>query len=377
MPGIYIHIPFCKSKCYYCNFYSTVSLKYKDELINALLHETELQKNYLGSEEEINTIYMGGGTPSLLDSNDINRILEKIYTTFKIAENPEITIEVNPDDIDANKVKELGITSVNRISIGVQSFSDNDLKYLKRRHDAKQALESINLLHKAGYKNISIDFIYGIPTLNITGFRKNLEKAISLDIPHISAYALTVEPGTVLNKLIHTGKVIPPADEKTAEHFKLVMELLEKNHYQHYEISNFCKEGFVSKHNSNYWLNEKYLGLGPSAHSYNLYSRQWNSSCIIDYIKNIESRKLPAQTEVLTKEQKFNEYVMLSLRTMWGCDMNHVSNNFGSTFYDYLLNKSDSMLQDDLIKIKDKIIYLTDKGKLFADRIASEFFIIW
>ena len=376
MSGIYIHIPFCKSKCYYCNFYSIISLKDKDKFINSLLLEIDLQKNYLNNDDEINTIYIGGGTPSLLDRHEINKILEKIFDSFNIIKNPEITIEINPDDINIQKANDLKLTLVNRVSLGVQSFFDDDLKYLKRRHDAEQALNSINLLQKAGYNNISIDFIYGIPTLSNELFKKNLEKAVSLNIPHISAYALTIESGTVLNNLIQKGKVKPPVDERTAEHFLLAMELLKKNNYQHYEISNFCKEGYVSKHNSNYWLREKYLGLGPSAHSYDLNSRQWNTSNINEYVKNTQINKIPSEIEVLTKKQKYNEYVMLSLRTMWGCDTVYIKKNFGSAFYNYIVSKIDSLIQDEMLTIKNKIFFLTDKGKLFADRIASEFFMI-
>jgi len=276
MAGIYIHIPFCKRKCHYCNFYSVPSLKWKDELTAALHNELRLQKDYL--DEPVETIYFGGGTPSQLSEDEVKRLIDTVRENYTLINTPEITLEANPDDIDAQKVRELKNSEINRVSIGVQSFFHEDLKYLSRIHTSEQAEYAIKALQDAGLGNISIDFIYGMPSLGQEHWRKNLSRAVDMQIPHISAYAITVEPNTTLDVLIRNQKKQPVSEAEGANEFRYVMKYLPENNYIHYEISNFCLPGYHSRHNSMYWENKPYLGIGPSAHSFNLSSRSWNTS---------------------------------------------------------------------------------------------------
>ncbi|NTW31405.1 MAG: radical SAM family heme chaperone HemW [Bacteroidetes bacterium] len=373
MAGIYIHIPFCKSKCYYCNFYSVASSRYYSSFIPVLLKEAELQKNYLEGEK-INTVYFGGGTPSLLDHKDLMHIMDKLQECFEISADAEISFEANPDDLNNGKIKELEQSPVNRISIGIQSFFDDDLKYLKRIHSASQAESAVKRCQDAGLENISIDLIYGIPTLTDDKWKINLDTSFSLAIPHISAYGLTVETKTALETLISKGKALPVNEEQSVRQFKILMQQMKTNYFIHYEISNFCKEGFISKHNSNYWKGSKYLGLGPSAHSYNLLSRQWNVADISEYIEKIEQKKVPAEIEILSNEQKLNEYIMTSLRTIWGCDINYIEQTFGSEHKNSLISKAENYISKGHIIFNNNILVLTDEGKLFADGIAGDLF---
>ncbi len=313
MAGIYIHIPFCRQACHYCNFHFSTSLRYKNELLGALLKETELQKDYLGNES-IETIYFGGGTPSILQISDLRLQIEKIRETFNISKNAEITLEANPDDINEEKLagwKEIGI---NRLSIGVQSFFEEDLLWMNRAHNSQQAVSSLQVAVKY-FDNITMDLIYGHPLLSNEKWKQNVEKVIALNIPHISCYALTVEPKTPLSKMIKEKKKEDVQQEKQAEQFLLLMQWLEDAGYEHYEISNFARPGRRSRHNSSYWQGKKYLGLGPSAHSFNDESRQWNISNNNVYIESLAENKIPFEKEILTPSQKVNEYIMTSLRT--------------------------------------------------------------
>jgi len=374
MAGIYIHIPFCKQKCHYCNFYTTVSKKYRDVFVDALLKELELRKYYL-TDKIINTVYFGGGTPSMLSASEIQRIILKISELFDLNKNAEITLEANPDNLSEQKLKQLkNETQINRLSIGVQSFDNEDLNYLNRVHDAGQARKSIDHALKASFNNITIDLIYGIPTLTEKRWKKNLEIFFSYGLPHLSSYALTVEPKTVLNTLIDKNKMQAVNEDQTVRHFEILLNETEKHQYTHYEISNFAKEGFYSKHNSIYWLGEHYLGVGPSAHSFNGKSRQWNVANMKQYVEFAKEGTTMLEKEVLTKDQQFNEYVMTSIRTSWGCDMEHVYNVFGKNYVHYLRLHLLAFIEKKQVEKRDNIFYLTKKGKLHADGIAAALF---
>jgi len=375
MAGIYIHIPFCKRKCHYCNFFSSASIKQKDELLKALLLEIKLQKDYLDNER-IKTIYIGGGTPSILEPGDILKIFNEIVKYYSLKEQIEFTIEANPDDLNREKLLKIKDSPVNRLSIGVQSFHDEDLQYLNRIHNAKQAYNSIKETINAGFENISVDLIFGIPGQDSKRWKKNLEILIEMNIPHISAYSLTVEPRTILEKLILKNKIISPDETLSIIHFKDLMQFMKHNNYIHYEISNFCREGFFSEHNSNYWFGEKYLGLGPSAHSFNRIERQWNVSDISTYIEKLNNCIIPFEKETLSAEQVFNEYLMMSLRTIQGCDLNFINKRFGHNLYLHCKKQAKPFLDIDQIRIENEKMHLTEKGKFFADKIASEIFVI-
>ena len=338
-------------------------------MLGALLKETELQKNYLGNEP-VETIYFGGGTPSILQISDLRLQIEKIKETFNISANPEITLEANPDDINEEKLtgwKEIGI---NRLSIGVQSFFEEDLLWMNRAHNAEQAVSSLQSAVKY-FDNITMDLIYGHPLLSNEKWKQNVEKVIALNIPHISCYALTVEPKTPLYKMIKEKKKEDIQQEKQAEQFLLLMEWLENAGYEHYEISNFAKPGFRSRHNSSYWQGKKYLGLGASAHSFNGESRQWNISNNSIYIESLEKNEIPFEKEILTQSQKANEYIMTSLRTMEGLDINKIP----ETMSYELQAASKKFIESGKLTLKENKLILTKEGKLFADGIAADLFI--
>lgn len=374
MAGIYIHIPFCNSKCNYCNFYSVASSKHLDAYVPALLKEIALQQPYL-EKEPIETIYIGGGTPSLLGYTQLASILEKLNKTFEIKPDAEITIEANPNDLNASKIKEFKNLFINRLSIGIQSFFKEDLKYLHRLHSPSQAETAVKRSQDAGFENISIDLIYGIPTLSDENWKKNLHYSFSLNVPHISAYSLTVEPNTALNKLITKGKLTAVNEEQSIKHFKVLMQQTKENDFLHYEVSNFCKKDYFSKHNSNYWKGIKYLGLGPSAHSYNKVERQWNISDTQKYIEHLDSNKLLYEKEVLSETDKLNEYIMTSLRTMWGCDLNYIETYFGISEKTRLKKISVQFIDDKKMINEKNHLILSDEGFLFADGIAAELFV--
>jgi oxygen-independent coproporphyrinogen-3 oxidase len=374
MAGVYIHIPFCKHKCNYCNFYSIASVKYREFIADALISEIKNRSNYL-SGEVVNTIYFGGGTPSLLKVDEINKIIESVKKYLNVNENVEITLEANPDDLHLEKVNKIkNYTLVNRFSIGVQSFFDDDLQYLDRVHTGKEALAAIENVVKTGFDNITIDLIYGIPGLTVEKWIKNLEMFFSFDIPHLSAYSLTVEPKTVLDHQINKNRRAEIDEELSVKHFELLLKETSTHHFIHYEISNFAKEGFYSKHNSIYWLGDHYLGVGPSAHSFNGKSRQWNIASVKKYIESEKTEKIIIEKEVLTKDQLFNEYIMTSLRTSWGCDLEHIKNVFGKRYSDYFVKNISKYVNDKKVVNKGSKYMLTETGKLFADGIASDLF---
>jgi oxygen-independent coproporphyrinogen-3 oxidase len=373
MAGIYIHIPFCRQKCHYCNFFSTATVRWKDAFIKALLKEIELRKDYLGGET-VRTIYFGGGTPSLLSTGDLVLIFEHLTKFFRIDPDAEITLEANPDDVDEKIALEWKSLPVNRLSIGVQSFFDEDLNYLHRVHDAAQSFRAIESARAAGFTNLTIDLIYGIPTLTMENWETNLGYFFAAGIPHLSAYALTVEQKTPLNFLIRKGRYAPPDEQESVGQFKLLQEMAAREGFIHYEISNFAREGYYSKHNSHYWLGGNYLGLGPSAHSFNGISRQWNVSSISRYIRQDDFNSSIEEKEVLTEDHRYNEYVMTSLRTVWGCDTAHIRNAFGPEREADFVRLARPYLKNGWLFTRGTGYFLTDEGKLFADRIASDLF---
>lgn len=375
MAGIYIHIPFCKQKCFYCDFYSRITTDEKlySDYVDALVKEIELRSNYL--DEPVKTIYFGGGTPSTLNINLLNKIFDKLENTFDTSQLDEVTFEVNPDDVDEDYIKSLrDKTPINRISIGVQSFSDKDLKFLNRRHNAKQAIEAVEILKKY-FDNISLDLIYGIPGSPIKTWKKNLEIFFGLNIPHLSAYHLTIEENTVFGRWKQTGKISEIKEEESVEEFGLLMALTGKNGFMHYEISNFAREGYISKHNFSYWTGEKYLGLGTSAHSYNGTSRLWNIANVTKYIERINKGQLPAESEVLTRKDKFNEYVMTRLRTYLGIDTGFLEKKFND-YYGQIKNTLKEFEKNGFLELKEKNYVLTDKGKFISDKIIEDLFIV-
>jgi oxygen-independent coproporphyrinogen-3 oxidase len=376
MSGIYIHIPFCKKACHYCNFHFSTSLRNKDAMLNALKKELLLRRDYLNNEK-IKTIYFGGGTPSMLDIQDLNDLLDIIYKNFQVDSDAEITLEANPDDLSQKKLYELkNETSVNRLSIGIQSFNEADLKYMNRAHDAKEAIKCLENARKIGFDNVSADLIYGTPSLSDEQWMENIKTIADFEIPHLSCYALTVEPKTALQHLIISGKTENIDEEQTARQFEILLEKSALYGYEQYEISNFCRPGFYSRHNTSYWNGITYLGIGPSAHSFNGNSRQWNIANNSKYIAAIEKEDLPFEIEILNKKDVYNEYLLTALRTKNGIDINHVKLNFGEDLAQQLLSKIDSYLRRELlIQEKDKYL-LSDQGKLLADSIISDLFIV-
>tara|TARA_B100000963_G_scaffold112278_1_gene97758 strand:- start:114 stop:1244 length:1131 start_codon:yes stop_codon:yes gene_type:complete len=373
--GIYIHIPFCKQQCNYCDFHFSTSLKTKEDLLNALIREMKIQSSFL-TGTKIRTIYFGGGTPSLLSQDEIKALFNALNQNFMLDNVEEITMEANPDDLTEQKVKELKNTPVNRFSIGVQSFQAKDLEYMNRAHDVHQAHDSIKRVQDAGWENISIDLIYGTPTLNHEEWQENMQTVIDINVPHLSAYALTVEEKTPLNNAIKKGKQLPLDEDKSIVQFEMLMDFIPKHGLEQYEISNFAKKGYKAKHNGSYWTDEKYLGLGPSAHSFDGEKRIWNISNNIQFIKSIKKGQLNNDYELLSQEQRFNEYVLTSLRTKTGCDLDYIKSRFSPFFVDFLTFSVKKWLKNGEIEQKGSFFMLTKKGKLVADWVASELFFI-
>lgn len=372
MAGIYIHIPFCKQACHYCDFHFSTSLKYKDELLQALVKEIKLQKDYL-TDENIETIYFGGGTPSLLNEAEISLLVNTITDIHTVSSDAEITLEANPDDLDKSKLQSLRKTPVNRFSIGIQSFFDDDLQWMNRVHRSAEAESAVKRAQDIGFENITVDLIYGYLILTDQKWKHNLDKVFELGIPHVSAYSMTVEPKTALASFIKTKKQPAMNDEQSAAQFVFMTDAMQLNGFEHYEISNFCKPGFYSRHNSNYWKGVKYLGIGPSAHSYNGENRQWNIANNAAYTQSLMTGKIPAETEVLSETDRLNEYIMTSLRTIWGLDLNKL-NSIAASASNQLLTVADLFFDKEWLVKKDNVIYLTPQGKLYADHIASELF---
>lgn len=380
MSGIYIHIPFCKQACHYCDFHFSTSLKNKGAYLSALKKEISMRKNYLSdlhSEKrpKVMSVYLGGGTPSLLSEKEIMEIFGHLHHSFCIDSDAEITIEANPDDLSTEKIKEIKNTPVNRLSIGIQSFADDHLRFLNRTHNSGESLECVKNSQDAGFTNISIDLIYGIPGLSDEQWIKNLETAFGLDVPHISAYCLSIEPGTAFASFVAKGKFQKMDDEKTARQFDLLVCEMEKKNFLHYETSNFCKsETRISLHNSSYWKGAHYLGLGPSAHSFDGFSRQWNVANNNIYIRAIEAGQPVFEKEVLSENDKFNEYVLTSLRTMWGCNLSEIKEKFGEKKYAFFIKKIQPYLSQHFIDKTKDTITLSKSGQFISDKIIRDLF---
>ncbi|PKP28986.1 MAG: coproporphyrinogen III oxidase [Bacteroidetes bacterium HGW-Bacteroidetes-18] len=379
MAGIYIHIPFCKQACYYCDFHFSTSLKRKAAMLMAIKRELELRKNEL-NKEQIETIYFGGGTPSLLTTDELQLLIDTIYENYEVFENAEITLEANPDDLSAKKIKELAKLPINRLSIGIQSFFEDDLKFMNRAHTTEESKKCLTEATKY-FENITIDLIYGVPNMSNEKWLSNLKMAFDFNIPHISAYALTVEEKTVLHKQIEKGTV-PPVDENLAlEHYHILVAETEKRGFVNYEISNFGKLAYFSKHNTSYWFGEKYLGIGPSAHSFTGFERSWNVSNNTKYINTLLADKLPSEKEQLSEINRFNEYIMTGLRTIWGVSFQKIEKEFGAMHLQELKKSAERHIKSGLLEIElrsfsGKVLVTTKKGKFLADGIASDLFMV-
>lgn len=375
MAGIYLHIPFCRQACTYCNFHFSTLLNYKDEVLKAMLLEIQKQQDFFTDKTVIDTIYFGGGTPSVLTTDEINFLTNALYRYFSISENPEITLEANPDDLSESYLSLLkSQTKINRLSIGVQSFIEEDLRYMNRVHSADDALKSIKNAQDVGFHNLSVDLIYGTPTMNIEQWQTNLAKVFNLHIPHISCYALTVEEKTELAALIKKNKKEAPDEEQIAQQFSILTEQMRAYNYIHYEISNFGIEGHFARHNSNYWKGIPYLGIGPSAHSYNGETRFWNISNNALYIKKMNNDESVAESEFLTETDRYNEYIMTGIRTIYGIDSSKLKNDFNESFLQHFLLEISPFISNRWVLETNGIYTLTDSGKLFCDYITEQLF---
>ncbi len=377
MAGLYLHIPFCKQACHYCNFHFSTSLRLKGDLVKAILVEIEAREKYL-SGVPLKSIYLGGGTPSLLSGEELGLIFNKIYEVFSVEQDAEITLEANPDDLDPEKINQLKNTPVNRLSIGVQSFFQEDLKAWNRAHSAEEAISCIKQVQKAGFDNLTVDLIYGSPTTSHDRWRKNVQQLIDFDIPHLSCYALTVEEKTALGHFVRKGKVEAPKEAHAAEQFEILMEMMVTHGYDHYEISNFAKPGYYAIHNSSYWKGAHYLGIGPAAHSFNGHSRSWNIANNAKYIKAVtlgeESGIDLYETENLTLAQRYNEYILTGLRTIWGCSIAQIG-DISPDFKAYFQSGVIPFIENGQMAQKGDTYYLTSTGKLLADFISAELFV--
>jgi len=371
--GIYIHIPFCKKSCHYCNFHFSTSLKYKEDMIKAI--NKEIYQKAILNNDKVSTIYFGGGTPSILDAEELNLIIENIYKKFKVGKNIEITIEANPDDLSTRKLNDLSKTKINRISIGVQSFIDKELKIMNRVHDSKKAIKSIEIAKKY-FNNISVDLLYGVPDSSIKSWNYNLDTISSFNINHISAYALTVEPKTALESFINKSILSMPDEELVYSQYKLINEKLSSKNFINYEVCSFAQKDFFSKNNSAYWLRKKYIGIGPSAHSFDGESRSWNISNNKKYIDQIRDGDNYYKKENLTKVDQYNEYIMTGLRTIWGVSVKHIESNFDVRFKNYFLKKIKSHIAKKNVYKEDDLYLTTQSGRFLADGIASDLFLV-
>src|SRR5258708_9284538 len=374
MAGIYLHIPYCKQACYYCDFHFSTQQDSKTQLVQALSLELALQKNYLGNEV-VETIYLGGGTPSLLNEKELGEIFHSIHKHFAVTDNAEITLEANPDDLSLENLQAIRKVGVNRLSIGIQSFENDILKFLNRAHSAREAADCVTHARNAGFSNISIDLIYAIPGQTSELWMKNIEQAIALSPEHISSYSLTIEEKTVFGNWFKKGKLKIESDEAAASQMEILMDLLGRAGYEHYEISNFCRPNFYSRHNSSYWKQKKYLGIGPSAHSYNGSSRQYNIRNNYLYIQSLEQGKIPFAIETLSRANLINEYLLTTLRTSWGCDLDYLAKHFSFDLSADRKKEIDQFQLLGLIEGKENVLVLTQKGKLLADKIAADLFV--
>lgn len=371
MAGIYIHVPFCKTRCIYCDFYTRTDMSLRDGYVLAVCREIELRKEYIRGET-VQTIYFGGGTPSQLSHDDFNKIFEAIHRNFKVEADAEITLEANPDDLTPAYLESLITLPFNRVSLGVQSFNDNELKFLKRRHSAAKAKDAVNRLKSSGFDNISIDLMYGLPGQTMEIWQKNLDEAISLDIQHISSYHLIYEQGTKLYRLFKSGSVKPVDEDISVDMFSRMIDKLAAAGFEHYEISNFARNGLYSKHNSSYWQGKKYLGIGPAAHSFDGQNRAWNIPSISGYIERIRVGELPLEIEYLDLDTQYNDFILTGMRTMWGVDLNELENRFGESKKDYCLKNAQKYIDQGFVTQKSNTLKLTPKGIFISDGIMSD-----
>lgn len=374
MAGIYIHVPFCKKACHYCNFHFSTQQQLKPEMVKAICREAYLRKDFI--QEPINTIYLGGGTPSLLSDSELELILDTLKENYTISPSAEITLEANPDDIQSDKLNHWHRVGINRLSIGIQSFFEEDLHWMNRAHNALQARDCIVQAQMAGFSNLTIDLIYGTPGLTNERWQQNIQTALSLGIPHLSCYALTVESNTALDHMVRKGQKKDVDTDLQATHFNILTQTLQAAGFEHYEISNFAKPGFRSQHNSSYWQGKPYLGLGPAAHSFDgAFIRQWNISNNPLYISSLQQGVVPFESETLTITQKINEYLMTSLRTMEGISLNFLEKNWGEKKKLDVLNAAQIFMDRKDMILKDHHLILTQQGKFLADGIASDLFV--
>lgn len=377
MSGIYIHIPFCKQACHYCDFHFSTQLGKKEAMVNAIAKELELRKSEV--DDEVETIYFGGGTPSLLTLEEMERLIQAVYENYKVIDRPEITLEANPDDLVSSRAESRDLfleyknAGINRLSIGIQSFFEEDLKLMNRAHNAGEAAQCIQVATQY-FNNITIDLIYGIPGMDDERWKSNIQKALDFGLPHISSYALTVEPRTALKKFIEKGIVPDVDDEQAQEQFHILVDMLEAHGFVNYEISNFGKPGFFSQNNTAYWLGKTYLGVGPSAHSFDGKHRSWNIRNNPTYIKKIKEGELPLEIETLSKTDRYNEYVMTGLRTIWGVDLDRIASEFGANYLKYISQQAAKFLEQGFLFIADGKLLTTKKGKFLVDGIASDLF---
>ncbi len=373
MAGLYLHIPFCKQACHYCNFHFSTSLRSKGAMVESIIRELELQKDYLGGAP-LQSVYFGGGTPSLLDTGELVQIFDQINRIFPVDPAAEITLEANPDDLSPEKLADLRqYTPVNRLSIGIQSFQEDDLRWMNRAHNVTHARNCLAAALQAGFDDLTIDLIYGSPTTSDAQWAENLQIALDYGIPHLSCYCLTVEAGTALNTFVRKGQSPPVDEEKAARQFEYLMATAEAGGYDHYEISNFARPGHYARHNSNYWRGDAYLGVGPSAHSFDGVSRQWNVANNAQYMRALTEDTVPFEREVLTLAQRYNEYIMTAMRTIWGSEMAHIR-GFGPAFANYFTQAVQPFLVQGTVEQRLDNYRLTRAGKLLADRIAVALF---
>jgi oxygen-independent coproporphyrinogen III oxidase len=378
MPGIYLHIPFCKQACHYCNFHFSTSLRQKGAMVEAIVRELDIQKDYLQGAP-LSSIYFGGGTPSLLDATELEQIFSKIYQLHNVQADAEITLEANPDDLSLEKLQALRNSPVNRLSIGIQSFAEEDLRFMNRAHNAQEARACIENALGLGFDNLTLDLIYGAPTTSHEQWAKNLETLFQYPIPHLSAYCLTVEPKTALDHFVRQGKAAPVDEEHANAQFLYLMEATQAQGYEHYEISNFAKPGHYARHNSSYWLGEPYLGIGPSAHSFNGQSRQWNVANNAKYLKILTEDDITKlsdtglfELEELSPATRYNEYVMTGLRTIWGCDLQKIA----PAFQAYFLENVQPFIDKGQVLAQNHQYRLSNSGKFMADYVAAQLFFI-
>ena len=372
MAGIYVHVPYCKVKCHYCDFHFSTNLQSKERLLNAMQKEIQLQASLL-EDEEVETIYFGGGTPSILEATEIVHLLSTIQSNFNITSNPEITLEGNPDDLSITKLHELKNIGINRLSIGIQSFNDDILTFMNRAHESSEAISSVINAKKAGFENITIDLIYGVPEQFMETWQNDIKQFLNLDVPHLSAYCLTIEKNTVFGHLHQKNELNLPDDELSLQQFKYLVKELEKNGIEQYEISNFSKSGWHSKHNSAYWLNENYIGIGPSAHSYINQKRSWNIANNYKYIHALENNEEFYETEHLSQLDLFNEHILTRIRTKWGIEFDKLQQLLPEKFKDFM-NKIETFESRGWISIEENKAYLTREGKFLSDYITAELF---